>query len=169
MINHLKPFIKYCPALLLIFIILISPYKIIMVRGISMSPTFHNNQLLVAKSINNYKDIHVNDIVICQIEGNTIVKRVKYIENQYVYYYFDSNSSEIKIIDKNTYQYLSNHPIASNKTLIQKIEVPKNHVYLIGDNLNNSDDSRRFGAIPFNNIKYKVIHLAFEDFKNGKK
>jgi len=70
-----------------------------MVRGISMSPTFHNNQLLFAKSINNYKDIHVNDIVICEIEENTIVKRVKYIENQYVCYYFDSNSSEIKIID----------------------------------------------------------------------
>ena len=71
-----------------------------MVRGISMSPTFHNNQLLFAKSINNYKDIHVNDIVICEIEENTIVKRVKYIENQYVCYYFDSNSSEIKIIDE---------------------------------------------------------------------
>ena len=159
MINHLKPFIKYCPALLLIFIILISPYKIIMVRGISMSPTFHNNQLLFAKSINNYKDIHVNDIVICEIEENTIVKRVKYIENQYVCYYFDSNSSEIKIIDESTYYYLSTHPIARNKSLIQKIIVPKNAIYLIGDNLKNSDDSRRFGPIPFNNIKYKVIHL----------
>ena len=92
-----------------------------MVRGISMFPTFNNNQLLIAKSINNYQDIKVNDIVVCEIEGNTIIKRVKYIQNQYVYYYFDSNTSEIKIIDKNTYQYLSTHPIASNKTLIQKI------------------------------------------------
>ena len=136
-----------------------------MVRGISMFPTFNNNQLLIAKPINKYQDIKVNDIVVCEIEGNTIIKRVKYIQNQYVYYYFDSNTSEIKIIDKNTYQYLSTHPIASNKTLIQKLIVPKGCVYLIGDNLNNSDDSRRFGTIPFNNIKYKVIHPVMKDSK----
>ena len=77
-----------------------------MVRGISMSPTFHNNQILVAKSINNYQEIKVNDIVICELEENTIVKRVKYIENQNIYYYFDSNDSQIKIIDEHTYHYL---------------------------------------------------------------
>ena len=158
MINHYKLLAKYSPVLLLILIIITSPYKLIMVRGISMSPTFHNNQILVAKSINNYQEIKVNDIVVCEIEGNTIIKRVKYIQHQYVYYYFDSNDSQIKIIDEHTYHYLSTHPIARNKTLIQKIIIPKNSIYLIGDNLNNSDDSRRFGAIPFNNIKYKVIH-----------
>jgi signal peptidase I len=159
MINHYKLLTKYCPVLLLILIIINSPYKLIMVRGISMSPTFHNNQLLIAKSIDNYQKIKVNDIVICELEDNTIVKRVKYIENQNVYYYFDSNDYQIKIIDEHTYHYLSTHPIARNKTLIQKIIIPKNSIYLIGDNLNNSDDSRRFGPIPFNNIKYKVIHL----------
>ena len=165
MFNHLKQFAKYCPAIILILIIIFSHYKLIMVRGISMFPTFNNNQLLIAKPINKYQDIKVNDIVVCEIEGNTIIKRVKYIQNQYVYYYFDSNTSEIKIIDKNTYQYLSTHPIASNKTLIQKLIVPKGCVYLIGDNLNNSDDSRRFGTIPFNNIKYKVIHPVIKDSK----
>lgn len=163
MFNHLKQFAKYCPAIILILIIIFSHFKLIIVRGISMYPTYHNNQLLIAKSINNYSDIKINDIVICEIEENTIVKRVKYLQYQYVYYYFDSNTSEIKIIDKNTYQYLSNHPIASNKTLLQKLIVPKDAVYLVGDNLSNSDDSRRFGAIPFNNIKYKVIHPVLKD------
>ncbi len=163
MFNHLKQFAKYCPAIILILIIIFSHFKLIIVRGISMYPTYHNNQLLIAKSINNYSDIKINDIVICEIEENIIVKRVKYLQYQYVYYYFDSNTSEIKIIDKNTYQYLSNHPIASNKTLLQKLIVPKDAVYLVGDNLSNSDDSRRFGAIPFNNIKYKVIHPVLKD------
>ena len=163
MFNHLKQFAKYCPAIILILIIIFSHFKLIIVRGISMYPTYHNNQLLIAKSINNYSDIKINDIVICEIEENIIVKRVKYLQYQYVYYYFDSNTSEIKIIDKNTYQYLSNHPIASNKTLLQKLIVPKDAVYLVGDNLSNSDDSRRFGAIPFNNIKYKVIHPVVKD------
>lgn len=163
MFNHLKQFAKYSPVIVLILFVIFSHFKLIIVRGISMYPTYHNNQLLIAKSINNYSDIKINDIVICEIEENTIVKRVKYLQYQYVYYYFDSNTSEIKIIDKNTYQYLSNHPIASNKTLLQKLIVPKDSVYLVGDNLSNSDDSRRFGAIPFNNIKYKVIHPVLKD------
>ena len=34
---------------------------------------------------------------------------------------------------------------------------PKNHYYLIGDNLDKSDDSRRFGSVEEKDILYKVI------------
>lgn len=156
--NHFIKILLTCLALLTI-VYFTSPYRIIVVQGISMSPTFQNKQILVAKSINNYQDIKINDILVCELEDNTIVKRVKYLENQIIYYYIDSNTSEIKLIDKNTYQYLSTHPIIRNKSLIQKVIIPKKSIYLLGDNLNNSDDSRRFGPISFNNIKYRIIHL----------
>lgn len=156
--NHFIKILLTCLALLTI-VYFTSPYRIIVVQGISMSPTFQNKQILFAKSINNYQDIKINDILVCEFEDNTIVKRVKYLENQIIYYYIDSNTSEIKLIDKNTYQYLSTHPIIRNKSLIQKVIVPKDSIYLLGDNLNNSDDSRRFGTLHWNNIKYRVIHL----------
>jgi signal peptidase I len=155
--NHFIKILLTCLALLTI-VYFTSPYRIIVVQGISMSPTFQNKQILVAKSINNYQDIKANDILVCELEGNTIVKRVKYLENQIIYYYIDSNTSEIKLIDKNTYHFLSTHPIIRNKALVQKITIPKNSIYLLGDNLNNSDDSRRFGALHWNNIKYKIIY-----------
>lgn len=155
--NHFIKILLTCLALLTI-VYFTSPYRIIVVQGVSMSPTFQNKQILIAKSINNYEDIKINDILVCELEENTIVKRVKYIQNQSVYYYIDSNTSEIKLIDKNIYQYLSTHPIIRNKSLLQKIIVPSNSVYLLGDNLNNSDDSRRFGTLSWNNIKYKIIY-----------
>lgn len=155
--NHFIKILLTCLALLTI-VYFTSPYRIIVVQGISMSPTFQNKQILVAKSINNYQDIKINDILVCELEDNTIVKRVKYLENQIIYYYIDSNTSEIKLIDNNTYKYLSTHPIIRNKSLIQKVIIPKNSIYLLGDNLNNSDDSRRFGALDWNNIKYKIIY-----------
>ncbi len=154
--NHFIKILFICLALLII-VYITSPYRIIVVQGISMSPTFKNKQILVAKSINNYQDIKINDILVCELEDNTIVKRVKFLEHQIIYYYIDSNTSEIKLIDKNTYQYLSTHPIIKNKSLIQKVIVPKDSIYLLGDNLNNSDDSRRFGTLHWNNIKYKII------------
>ena len=155
--NHFIKILLTCLALLTI-VYFTSPYRIIVVQGVSMSPTFQNKQILIAKSINNYEDIKINDILVCELEENTIVKRVKYIQNQSVYYYIDSNTSEIKLIDKNIYQYLSTHPIIRNKSLLRKIIVPSNSVYLLGDNLNNSDDSRRFGTLSRNNIKYKIIY-----------
>lgn len=40
---------------------------------------------------------------------------------------------------------------------IVELKVPKNHYYLLGDNFNNSDDSRRFGTVERSQIIYKVI------------
>jgi len=35
--------------------------------------------------------------------------------------------------------------------------IPENHYYVIGDNVNNSNDSRFWGAVPFDKIMGKVI------------
>jgi type IV secretory pathway protease TraF len=40
---------------------------------------------------------------------------------------------------------------------MMELKVPKNHYYLVGDNLDESDDSRRFGTIDEKDILYKVI------------
>lgn len=155
--NHFIKISLSCLALLSL-LYLISPYRLIIVQGDSMSPTFHNKQFLIAKSIKNYNEIKLNDVLVCINEENIIIKRVKYLENEHVYYYIDANTSEVKLINKNLFDYLTNHPITRHKTLIQKLIVPKNNVYLLGDNLNNSDDSRRFGTLSWNNIRYKIIY-----------
>ena len=155
--NHFIKISLFCLALLSLLYI-VSPYRLIIVQGISMSPTLHNKQFLIAKNINNYEEININDIIVCENEGNYIIKRVKYLENEHVYYYIDANTSEVKLINKNLFDYLTNHPIIKHKTLIQKLVVPKNSVYLLGDNLENSDDSRRFGTLNWNSIRYKIIY-----------
>lgn len=41
------------------------------------------------------------------------------------------------------------------------IEIPKNHVWLEGDNKNNSYDSRSHGPVPIGLIKARVIYSLF--------
>lgn len=40
---------------------------------------------------------------------------------------------------------------------IYSIKIPKNQYYILGDNWNNSEDSRTFGTITKDQILYKVI------------
>ncbi|CAG9621569.1 signal peptidase I [Sutcliffiella rhizosphaerae] len=42
-------------------------------------------------------------------------------------------------------------------TSFDKITVPKNHVFVLGDNRNNSRDSREIGAVPLENVMGKVV------------
>jgi signal peptidase I len=42
--------------------------------------------------------------------------------------------------------------------LVMKHVVPRGYVYVLGDNSENSDDSRRFGPVEKSVIMYKVIN-----------
>ena len=52
-----------------------------------------------------------------------------------------------------------------NDSLNILVEVPKDHVYLLGDNSQESHDSRAFGPIPMSMIKAKVTHQLFPSIK----
>ncbi len=58
---------------------------------------------------------------------------------------------------------VAKHPIEQNSQLVKRVEsVNKNGDYfLVGDNLENSNDSRHFGAVTKEYIKGKVVARAW--------
>ncbi len=129
------------------------PYKLVVVVGRSMMPTYKNRQILLAKRT---KDFKKSDVVVALSDDRQlIVKRILYTPEEY-YYYMMKKDGTLELIVDNSYR-----SILDNKNLddayMMELKVPKNHYYLIGDNLNESDDSRRFGTIEDNEILYKVI------------
>ena len=169
--NQIRKYLfKYCPALILLMLIYLSPFKLILVQGISMSPSYKNYQILIAYKIDSNTVLNKNDVIVALVETQNIIKRIKYLENDEIFYYYDSRKEIFKLISNEEFKKLSlvkkEFP---NHILLSKITVSKDKYYLMGDNRNFSDDSRRFGLIDKNNILYKIIYPLSKDPNNGKK
>jgi inner membrane protease subunit 1 len=52
-----------------------------------------------------------------------------------------------------------------NSGVYNVVVVPKGHVWLQGDNLGNSTDSRQYGPVPYAMIKGRVLCRLYPDFK----
>ena len=77
---------------------------------------------------------------------------------EYYYYLFiESHDDYRELIVDNSYHNISLFFDEYGNRKIQQHQVPIGQYYLLGDNLANSEDSRRFGSLESQNILYKVI------------
>ena len=90
-------------------------------------------------------------------QEKTIIKRIKYVGGDNYYYSFNKNSAEFTLIEDCSYANLYKI-ISSEEQSIMHLVVPKNQYYILGDNRDESDDSRRFGSIHKESIIYKIVN-----------
>lgn len=114
-------------------------FRTIRISGESMEPTFRSGQLKVMSDAYwLFGPIRKNDIVVIEGEqpGEYLVKRVYALEGERVNVLLQPYGWRL---DQGEYR------------------VPKDSVYVLGDNWLVSEDSRRFGAVPIGRIKGKVL------------
>lgn len=124
-------------------------YKPVIVSGVSMQPTFSDGQILSSKLYNDSITLSYGDIVVASNpESNTlIIKRVVGLPG-------DVLSIDLKTLRRNgTFLCDIYGPINDPGILSEEYLVPDDTVFLMGDNRNESEDSRTFGAVPLENIK----------------
>ena len=119
-------------------------FKTVVVSGESMLPTFKSGQrVLVSKAYWLIGGIRPKDIVVIADENpeNTdgyLIKRVYKMGGEKVDY--------------------ANVP-PEHKLADGDYVVPEGHLYVLGDNREHSEDSRRYGPIPINSVIGKVVVL----------
>lgn len=140
-------------GLLLVSLLLFQPYKLVVVVGRSMLPTLKGGQILLAKKANKFER---GDIVVIKEEDNIIIKRIKYLPEEYYYSVLDFETAEMIIIE-NDFRDMMLGIEKYGLENIKEYKMAKNSYFVLGDNSAESDDSRRFGSIHKEQILYKVI------------
>lgn len=145
-------------------VIKIFVFDILSVQGISMEPAIHDNEkILVCKlsygivnpfdnsTLLRWNNAKTGDIVIYFYKNNLVVKRCVATEGESLEYSSDSGYT-LHVGEKNysltelQYNLIKNSPC-----------VPRGMILAIGDNFENSIDSRTYGFVAQKNILGKVI------------
>ena len=120
-------------------------FETIEVSGDSMLPSLEpGDRLLISKAYWLVGDIQHKDIVVINNEetGEVIIKRVYYLAGE-----------EVDLMVA---------PFGINYDLTEgPYVVPDGYVYVIGDNIYQSEDSRKFGPFPVEWIRGKVVSPKF--------
>lgn len=143
-------------ALTLIYIV-----KPIWVNGTSMEPTLSDNELVFGSRLFREKADY-GDIIVASIETNTVPESKKVDGRLFVIKRVIAKPNDIiRIIDNVV--YVNDNPVdepylkEKMETLdISGFQLGSDEWWVMGDNRNNSTDSRKFGAIKSEDICYLI-------------
>lgn len=157
----LKSLVSVLSVLVLVFTFV---GRLIVVDGGSMEPTLLNREMMVVRSIG-YKP-EQGDIVVLAKEGfhngEAIVKRVIATGEQHVE--IDYGMGEVRVdgvpLDE---PYIKEFMIQQYYQTITDIVVPEGSIFVMGDNRNNSDDSRdaALGSVDARLVLGKAVFILF--------
>ena len=116
--------------------------------GPSMSPTINDGDRMVVNT-NIPEGISLNDMIVFKIEGKTYVKRVIGVQGDKVEVKKEGIFVNSKLIHKS--EDIEMDPAV--------ITLKADEYYVVGDNMNNSYDSRNYGPIKKSQIVGKVTKV----------
>ena len=145
----------------------------VMVQGASMEPTLHHRQILLMRGTNN---IRRDDIIVfhnnphiphsgpgCEFD---LIKRVVAAGGDTVEFVSESGivllyvNSERVIDDRFAPMNPSNAPFFVN---MAPLTIPRGYYFVLGDNRNNSTDSRNLGSISHEEVIARIVLIPNPD------
>lgn len=126
------------------------------VSGPSMEQTYYNgNSLIIDKFFYRFNGLKRYDVVVFRDDnGKILIKRIIALPKETVRM---DNEGNIYINDKILQEKYGAEAILDAGIAIQKIQLDEKEYFVLGDNRNNSRDSRVFGPIKEEQIIGKVV------------
>lgn len=143
---------------------LVFPFRLGVVQGESMSPSLRNGQFyLLDRSSRRFRH---GDVVVFRHGHATFVKRVLAIAGETVQLL--SFGGQATDVAREWQVRRLSAPTFHRRTFAVRLKpfrVPAGHLYLVGDNLYGSEDSREFGPVPVEKVEGKVLFAPEPDWE----
>lgn len=162
-------------ALVVLILVFSFVGRIITVDGDSMLPTLHHKDIMLLRSIS-YTPEQGDVVVLTKDFGHyvdqPIVKRVVAVGGQTVRIDYDESKvyvDGVALDEPYTYESVMYQPHPGSELSVEELTVPEGSVFVLGDNRNNSSDSRHYelGAIDNRYILGEVVTVLFSPYKWG--
>lgn len=127
----------------------VQPYSPVVFVGESMAATYSHHEIAMGTS--DLRDLAVGDVVVISNRDSTFVKRIAFMPGDEIKY--------TKIGGTWIPSFLSGPGLQRlpGRFPTKTVKVPENEVYVLGDNMAVSVDSRQMGTIPISWIKSKLV------------
>ncbi len=141
-----------------VYICLTKLMGLYIISGESMSPTYHDGDIVKTQPVHKDTQLFRGDTVIFKQDGRYLVKRIIGIPNDSVC----SIDGQLFINGEQFPDYVRD--IIEEPGLLEEYyPVRDDEYFVLGDNRNASNDSRIFGAVKKENIKKKVVGVVKGD------
>lgn len=150
-------------AIIIAVVIRMFFFETFLVDGTSMFPTLqHNERLVVNKAVYYFREPEQGEIIVFNYQPRPrrdFIKRVVAIEGETV---------EIKDGSLFVNDEILEEPYIENNTMrdFGPVDIPEEHLFVLGDNRNNSMDSRdsEVGAVSFEQVRGKAMVVFWPPF-----
>jgi signal peptidase I len=136
------------------------PFSIGVVQGSSMVPTYRPGQFFLLDR-HYYQDhpIRRGDVVVVRCDDHTMIKRVFAVGGDALWLLIQPDQDRVDryIVDADNLARLRRATVRCDIGRLTHLKVPRGTVYLLGDCVEASIDSRAFGAVPTSAILGRVV------------
>lgn len=128
-------------------------FLITQAKGQDMFPAVKDGDLIIAFRLQ--QEYSKGDIVVCTVDGRQYIGRIAANENDNIYLSETGTLTVNGTVQGGEIIY----PTYAREPLEYPFHVPEGHVFLLGDYRTNSEDSRDFGPVSYNQVQGKVITI----------
>lgn len=162
-------------AMLIVQLVFIFIFRIVMVDGSSMNNTLVDQDRLIMKHVNYTPERDDIVVINSSVADKILIKRVIGVEGDVVHINYNENhvyvngevisNDHIKEIMRDDGYFSPMWMVAPGE---YEYEVPEDTVFVMGDNRNDSKDSRTIGYVPEDEIMGKAVFRIYPLNKIGK-